>query len=354
MSFHARSSPFKRPDTSNSSSTNRGSRLRPISDSLEAVGFPSKGDRTLLEHKAQQTYYDTIVDRYMRFCSCHSHDLDAAWASLPASASADATKNPPSNVPVPPTGKPAAKPVYHDEIAAGLIAKTERLSLTTTQPQQRSTGEKQRPPAAELSSLLMSLRKLREGILATSSTTPVTFQQQVHIFSIRFSILARHPPSYFSSLRYLLENLHTTSHPLTKHELTEFTSYLVLDYACRQNSLAPAYMLLIQSKQKYGFQSLVVDRILSALIHDNWITFWRTHKEVDGYTRAIMNWATDHVMRQALKAVGRTYLSVNVSWLLETCTGDDGWTWQDLAERERLGWQLEGESIIIRKPKART
>lgn len=290
----------------------------------------------------------------MRFCSSHSHDLDAAWASLPAaSASADATKNPPSNIPLPPTGKPAAARRGHqDDSAETLIAKTESLTLS---PQQRSTGgEKQRPPAAELSTLLMSLRKLREGILATSSSTPVTFQQQVHVFSIRFSILARHPPSYFSSLRYLLETLHTTSHPLTNHELAEFTSYLILDYACRQNSFDPAYTLLIRSKQKHGFQNLLVENILSALIHDNWISFWRNHKAADGYVRAIMSWATDGVMRQALKAVGRTYLSVDRNWLLETCTGDEGWTWCKLAEREKLGWHSEGDSIIIRKPKART
>lgn len=285
----------------------------------------------------------------MRFCSSHSHDLEAAWASLPASSSADATKNPPSNLPALPIGKPSAKPAHRDDSAEDLIAKTESLSLSAKQ-----TAEKQRPPEAELSTLLMSLRKLREGILATSSTTPVAFQQQVHIFSIRFSILARHPPSYFSSLRYLLDNLHTTSHPLTAHVLTEFTSYLILDYACRQNSLAPAYTLLIQAKEKHGFKSPVADRVLTALTHDNWISFWRIQKEVDGYVRAIMGWATDHMTRQALKAAGRTYLSVNVNWLLRTSTGEEGWTWQRLADKEKLGWQLEGDSVVIRKPRART
>ena len=170
-----------------------------------------------------------------------------------------------------------------------------QTSLSTSK-----SAERQRPPAAELSTLLMSLRKLREGILATSFMTPVDFQQQVYIFSIRFSILARHPPSYFSSLRYLVDSLHTASHPLTPHVLTEFTSYLILDYACRQNSLAPAYTLLIQAKEKYGFKSRVVDRVLHALTHDNWIAFWRIAKEVDGYVRAIMGWATDHMTKQAL------------------------------------------------------
>lgn len=284
----------------------------------------------------------------MRFCSSHSHDLETAWVSLPASASADATKNPPSNLPALPIGKPSSKSAP-DESAEGLAAKTESLSLSTNK-----TAERERPPAAELSTLLMSLRKLREGILATSSTVPVDFQQQVYVFSIRFSILARHPPSYFSSLRYLVENLHTGSHPLTPNVLTEFTSYLILDYACRQNSLAPAYTLLIQAKEKHGFKSPVVDQVLNALTHDNWISFWRISKEVDGYVRAIMGWARDHMTRQALKAAGRAYLKLNVNWLLRTSTGEEGWTWQRLAEKENLGWQLEGDSVVIRKPRVKT
>lgn len=285
----------------------------------------------------------------MRFCSSHSNDLGAAWASLPASASTDATKNPPSSIPAFAIDKPAANPIPRDDSAADLIAKTESLSLS-----ERQIVKRQRPPAAELSTLLMSLRKLREGILATSSSTPIDFQQQVHVFSIRFSILARHPPSYFSSLRYLLENLHTSSHPLTPQVLNEFISYLILDYACRQNSLAPAYMLSIQAKDKYGIKYPVIERVLHALTHENWISFWRLRKEVDGYIRAIMDWAADRMTKQALKAVGRTYLSVDVNWLLRTSTGDEGWTWQRLADKEKLGWQLEGDSVIIRKPKART
>jgi hypothetical protein len=280
----------------------------------------------------------------MRFCSRNSHDLEAAWASLPASASADATKNPPANLPV----RPRAQAPPQNEDAESLVAKTAKLSLG---PQKPTRDERQQTPAVELSTLLMSLRKLREGLLATAYTTPVAFQQQVHIFSIRFSILARHPPSYFSSLRYLLESLHTSTHPLTPPQLTEFTSYLILDYACRQNSFAAAYALLVESKEKHGFQSPVVEQVLTALTHDNWVSFWRIHKGVDGYVRAVMGWATENVIRQALKAVGRTYLNVNLNWLLTSCTGDEDWTWEGLVEKERLGWDREGDTIIIRRPK---
>lgn len=284
----------------------------------------------------------------MRFCAQHSHDLDAALNSLPTSSSADATRNPPA-----PTSSTPPPPPPRRSSTESQGAK----SGPQTPSPQRGQDEEHRParsPAAELSTLLLSLRKLREAILATSSTTPVLFAQRVHIFSIRLSILARHPPSYFPSLRYLLDHLHTAAHPLTASELTEFTSYLILDYACRQNNMAAAYALWVRARAKHGFQSVFVERVLAALMHDNWVLFWRTRKAVDGYMRAVMNWAADDVRRRALKAIGRTYMTVNVHWLVENCTGEEGWTWEKLVETENLGWQREGDLIRIRKPKSRT
>jgi hypothetical protein len=307
----------------------------------------------LLDYKAQEDYYNKIVERYMRFCAHHSHDLDAAWNSLPTSASADATRNPPASLPI----RPKAAPALAASASARRSSTESQGSKSGVQAQSPTKGQDEeqwrppRSPATELSTLLLSLRKLREATLATSSTTPVPFAQRVHIFSIRLSILARHPPSYFPSLRYLLDNLHSAAHPLTASELTEFISYLILDYACRQGEMAAAYALRIHAKAKHGFQSVFVDRVLAALTHGNWVLFWRTRKAVDGYMRAVMNWAADNVRRQALKATGKTYMTVNVHWLTDTCTGEDGWTWEKLVEKEKLGWQRDGDSIQIRKPK---
>lgn len=47
MSYRGRNPPFRRPDSGTSIRNNTsGSRLRPVSDPLDAVGFPSKGDKT--------------------------------------------------------------------------------------------------------------------------------------------------------------------------------------------------------------------------------------------------------------------------------------------------------------------
>ncbi|KAJ9191849.1 hypothetical protein DTO027B5_6803 [Paecilomyces variotii] len=303
------------------------SRLKPVSvDPLESVGFVSKGDKQLLDHQAQVEYFQKIVDRYMEFCDRHNKDLDAAFDSLPTSASDDATKNPPASLPPARSGAPT----------------------------KGSAAKSSPPPAIELSRILLSLRKLREAILATASTIPVPFSQRVHVFSIRLSIMAQHPPSYFPSLRYLLDKLHTPTHPLEPSELSEFTSYLALDYACRQADMGAAYELRSRARARYGFRSDLVDRVLSALMHDDWVAFWRARKGLDGYMRRVTNWAVDRVRRHALKAVGSAYMNVDLNWIVVGCTGDgEGWTWEKLVEKEKLGWEKEGNKIIIKRPKSR-
>lgn len=295
-----------------------------------------------------------IVQRYMQFCAQHSQSLDAAFASLSlvGNASNDASQNPPTSLPI--------------RLKLPPVPTTRQLSSVKSQhltqskqglPSQKEKASGRREflpsPSAELSTLLLSLRKLREAILVTEATTPVDFAQRVHAFSIRFSILARHPPSYFPSLSRLLYHLHSPSHPLMPSELTEFITYLILDYACREEKLVTAYELRQQAKLKYGFNSEIVDRVLLALTHDNWIAFWRARKDVDGYLRAVMNWSADRVRRKALKIAGSAYLSADVDWIVRGCTGEEDWTWEKLVKVEKLGWQKEGERIVIRKPKSR-
>ena len=72
---------------------------------------------------------------------------------------------------------------------------------------------------------------------------------------------------------------------------------------------------------------------------------------VDSCMRVVMNWAADRMRRQALKAVGSAYLNVEAGWVLEGCTGENNWTWEKLVEVERIGWQKEGDKIIIKRPK---
>ena len=120
--------------------------------------------------------------------------------------------------------------------------------------------------------------------------------------------------------------------------------------------MGTAFELRSRARKKFASVKLkIVDRVLAALIHDNWVMFWRIKASVDSYTRAIMNWASDRVRRHALKAVGRAYLSSDLAWVVEGCTGDrGGWPWERLVEVEGLGWQKQDDRIIIKIPKRRS
>jgi hypothetical protein len=206
-------------------------------------------------------------------------------------------------------------------------------------------------PPQELQLILAALRKLREGILGASSTmhSPV-FAQRVHVFNIRLAILAHSWESYLPSLLYLLGTLQTKQHPLPRSELSEMTTYLILDMAARQGDLKSAFELRHNSRQRFGYASRYADIVLSAIMNNDWVKFWRAWRKVDGYTRAIIQWHTDKTRKAALKAIGRTYLVCDLDWVLFSTSGGD-MTWAELAEAENVGWARDGDKIIIRKPK---
>ncbi|KAJ6166671.1 hypothetical protein N7470_002118 [Penicillium chermesinum] len=296
----------------------QGSRLRPVADPLDRAGFVTKGDRMLLDHEEQEKYYNIIVERWLRFCSNHSKDLDAALTSLPTSSSNDATSNPPSCARDERSRK-GKHPTFGGIVQAASF-----------------------PPEAAR----RNARSLESYPRGFCTARPRVFDSSVH---------TRPPPSFvFPFLEHTLERLHSKAHPLPAAEVKELVTYLILDYACRQEAMASAFELRARARREHGFHSQVVDRLLESLIQDNWVVFWQVHKSVDSYQRAVMNWAVDRMRRHALKAVGSAYLNVHVSWVVGGCTGGDGsWTWEKLVDTENLGWEREGDKIVIRRPKTR-
>ena len=206
-------------------------------------------------------------------------------------------------------------------------------------------------PATELSMILLALRKLREGLLASSRSAPSpVFSQRVHVFNIRVAILALHPEGYHPSLLHLLNVLHTTDHPLPKSELIEMTTYLILDTAVRQHDLVQAYALRYQSRKRFGFGSRTVDSILKSIVMGNWVMFWRVRQKVDGYVRAILQWQLESQRKSVLKAIGRAYYTCDVEWVLQSSTGSE-MSWGELVEAEDVGWMRDGDKVMIRKAK---
>lgn len=318
-------------------------RLRPIKqDPLESVGFVSKGDTRLLNIKTQESYYHKITARYMQFCTQHSRNLNEAFAALsidgpPAMGdSKDNVNNPIISIPT----RPATAASAARGLAASKYAPTAAASALPD-------------PAEELSTILMSLRKLREGVLATSaSASSLVFSQRVHVFNIRLAILALHPESYHASLRYLLRVLHTKEHPLPSTELREMLSFLILDTALRLGEVNEAYAIRFQARRHLNYRDLDVDRILRAVSQGDWPLFWKIRNRVDGYVRAILHYKLDSLRKTVLKTIGKSYMRCNVDWILNNASGGE-MTWEELTEKEEIGWVKAGNTVVIRKPKVK-
>jgi hypothetical protein len=300
-------------------STTPWSRLKPANqDPLEAIGLPSKGDNRyapppcseapfltsihrLLEHKTQERYYAKIVERYMEFCT------DAGQ------------------------GDELSRRLARVEISHGQTApSTNNIPIDAGVEQE------------VISTLMMAMRKLREGIVASSRVDD--FAIQAYIFCIRLSILVKHMESYHPAILHLLKKMHPVQ-ALTNTELQEFVGYLVLDLACRQNDLAQAFSV----RHQYRLRDSKVDAVLRSLTHDNYFLFWRVKQSVEGHKSKLMEFAEVEMRKLTLKCLGRAYLSID-QLSLEQYTHA---SWSSLCKDYGVGWQLESNKIVIRKPKAR-
>jgi hypothetical protein len=262
----------------------------------------------------QESYYSKIVERYMAFCaeSGGGSELERQFASLSIQAGTVAEDEAPSKQPTT-TASPA--------------------TIAPTNPQ---TTEK------TLSTLLLAMRKLREGIVASSRNDD--FSTRAYIFSIRAAILMKHMESYHPALLHLLHIIHP-SHPLSATEAHEFTGYLLLDLSCRQQDLAQAFAV----RNHYKYSDRRIDAVLRALTHDNYHLFWRVRADVDGYQGALMGFAEEEMRMLALKCLGRAYLGVEKDFLVQVVRVE----WEVLRKRYGVGWEMkEDGKVVIRKPKA--
>ncbi|KAF7191948.1 hypothetical protein HII31_06758 [Pseudocercospora fuligena] len=286
-------------------------RLKPMPmDPLDAYGLPSKGETRLHDYKAQEAYFREIKGRYMKFCASAGggEGLEEALSSLSIQDS------------TPLTG-----------------------SKKSTQTQERPQLP-HRPSATErpndLPNILLAMRKLREAVLGSRRVD--NFAQRAYMFIIHASILTKSWESYLPALRYLLRTIHIHT-PLSDPELQEFSGYHVLDLSCRQNELLDAFAVKLRFKQK----DRRVNAVLNSLVRDDWVRFWRMRRVVDGYQRAIMEFAVDRMRLHALKCLGRGYMQADKAYVERS--GDS--SWNDLV-KNGCGWQLQESGVVmIRKPR---
>lgn len=199
------------------------------------------------------------------------------------------------------------------------------------------------PQNNDLSVVLMALRKLREGLVASKRTDD--FATQAYLFNIRTAVLVKHAESYHPAILYLLHVIHP-KHPLTSFELREVTGYLVLDAACRRKDLAQAFAL----RHRYQLHDPKTDAILRALVRDDFMSWIRLRRSVDGHKAKFLEFYDDVMKRHTLKCFGRSYLSVDTEYLEKATAA----TFSQLVEQEGVGWHSDGSKVVIRSMKGRS
>ena len=211
---------------------------------------------------------------------------------------------------------------------------------TTNTPIDITSSLQDGTPTRELSTLLLSMRKLREAILASSRID--TFSQRAYIFTIRSAILCSSYESYAAALQHLLLRIHPLV-ALPPRELHEFIGYYILDQACRLKDFGRAYKV----RKVYGYRDELIEGVLKALVHDDWVTFWKLRGCVDGYQRRLMEWAEEWMRKHALNCLGKSYLTVDRGYVEKSA----GRSWELLKEKDEVNWELEegGDKVIVRR-----
>jgi len=266
-------------------------------------------NQRLNDHKAQETYYQKIVDRWLKFCAETGNSLEL--------------------------GRQLA--------AMSVASETSQSSSNTTSSSSSSTiMASSTTPSPELAVVLMAMRKLREAMVATARVEE--FAQRAYMFIIRTTILLKHWESYHAALLYLLRRIHIIT-PLSATEVQEFVGYYILDLACRQGDLHTVYKV----KSDYKYNDRKIDRVIHALVHDDWVVFWMVKGKVDGHVRALMSWSDGQMRMHALKCLARSYFTAEKGFV-ERSTDSE---WAALVKEMEVGWELDGDKVTIRRPKAR-
>lgn len=271
----------------------------------------------------------------MKLCALNRAELDQLFASVSSTkVTAGGLTSSFSSLSLTNTGGGLGSSKYAPVKPA---AETSATDATTSLPRGASTRS-----IEELATVLNALRKLREAITASNRTDP--FARRAYYFSIHVAILCHDWESYVPALHALLNTIHPRS-PLPPHDLKDFVGLQILDQCCRQSDFAGAR----ETKVQYGFTDRRVEFVMKALVADDWVSFWRMSRAVDGYQRSVMEFAEGRVRIHALKCIGKTYMRADKRFI-ERCADRE---WKELVV-DGVGWELvEGDKVVIQKPKLR-
>ncbi|KAI5788454.1 hypothetical protein EDC01DRAFT_617243, partial [Geopyxis carbonaria] len=196
---------------------------------------------------------------------------------------------------------------------------------------------------AELSSILLCMRKLREGIVASRRLD--TFALDVFKTHIRAAILVQQIDSYHPALLQLLYQFHPRL-PLSPLDVHEFASYHMLHLAARQEDYGAAFAI----RREFNIADGREVQALHAMVRGNYWSYRAARNRVDQYIGRLMDYAEERMRGLMLKCVGATYFTIDLKYL-ELVAGME---WERLKEVHGVGWEREGGTITVRRPKLRS
>lgn len=257
-----------------------------------------------------------------------------------------------------------------------------QLSLTSTSAPRTTSANEVYANArnAELSAVLLRMRKLREGLVASGRKD--AFAVSVYQFQVRAAILVQQVDMYVPALQYLLDELlpavsadgvsaETASSSVVSDDSTadaaadataEFAAYLLLHHACYSvpgggvgggggggGGVGGNLMVAHEVRHTYGVNDSRALQLLDAVTHGNYWSFRAARNRVDQYMGRLADHAEPRMRALALQAVAKTYFTVDVAWL-ETVVG---MSWQDMRDTFKVGWELDPATgvVTVRRPK---
>lgn len=194
----------------------------------------------------------------------------------------------------------------------------------------------------ELATIFMAMRKLREAVVATARADE--FAQSAYVFIVHAAVAARNAEAYHPAILYMLHRMHRLS-PLEQARLDETVGLRILDLACRQSDFATAYATI----HRHRHADKVVLRAVNGLVHGNWHEFWAAREDAGTYQKGLIQWADDSMRRRALNAIGKSYLSVDVSFMRKATA----MPWEEAKQTFQLDFETEGDKIMIKRAKGR-
>ncbi|GAO47668.1 hypothetical protein SAICODRAFT_28060 [Saitoella complicata NRRL Y-17804] len=182
-----------------------------------------------------------------------------------------------------------------------------------------STGEK------AVMGILADLRKLREGILASHRHD--AFALTIYEANVRLAVLAGKAEHCLPALRGLVFGL-------GREGRGEFEEMYLLHLVC-SFEFQEFYSTTAQLK----LRKTLANHLAHALIHSNYISYWRLYTAANPYQRAIMRRAEPRMRERCLDVVGKVYYTVDVQ---------DLGRWTNEAWRGK-GWREEGGKAVVRE-----